>query len=191
MVFCDFWLVKHCPTWMNIRVAKEGSKFGRRMNWIIVRKLCKMQIIYLIMLLIIDEAMKVLFQGLIGTFGLTINLWMIAWREFTISLVECKQLFPKCQDKLWSFITNGIIRETMIPIHFTHNQICCLLTINNLYASWKMHHLSEPIYDSKDGIKTFGDRRSVMKIGSLGKKITMQKVKDSGSIFHGRSKIQV
>ena len=76
-----------------------------------------MQIVNPIILLIGDKTMKILFQGLIGTFDLK------AWREFTINLEEPKQVFPNFWDKLWVLIANSVIKKAMMPKHFMHNQI--------------------------------------------------------------------
>ena len=90
-----------------------------------------MRLVNPIILLVIDETMKIQFQGLIGIFVLTINLLMIARIVFTINLEEPKQVIPKFQKKLWALNINDLIKKTMMLKHFTHNQICYLLTINS------------------------------------------------------------
>ena len=56
---------------------KEWHELGRSMNSIVVHKLSKGQEVWPVILLVADEATKVLLQSLDGTLGLAINLWMV------------------------------------------------------------------------------------------------------------------
>ena len=81
--------------------------------------------------------------------NLIIILRMIVQREFTF-------IFPKVRDELQSLIIDNVIEKTIMPTHFKHNRIYCLLTIYSICAWKKMYQLNEPIHHTEDGIKIFG-----------------------------------
>ena len=102
---------------------------------------CLSTIIKPIILLIVDETLKILFQRLVGTLSLAICLRMIARRKLNRNVEMFEHVLPKLWDELWTTITNNIIWQTWclntsritrsvvswLVIDFVHGKKCAIL----------------------------------------------------------------
>ena len=99
---------------METVVEKKRSRIESGMDSIVICEFGHRQKIVPIVLLIIDEAAKKLFEDRVDALGLTIGLRMISGTEFASNLHRFEDHLENLRGELQTTIGNDIVRKTMM-----------------------------------------------------------------------------
>src|ERR1700674_2206809 len=93
--------------WMTSIIDKEGGGASGAMNFVVIGEFCCGQPIKPIVLAIVYEEAKVLFDFLIHTLGLSVGLGVICGRGVHFDSNETIKILHELVNKLWSSIADN------------------------------------------------------------------------------------
>jgi hypothetical protein len=109
---------------MESIVDIEWGLSGRRVGCIVVGKFCKREKVMPIVLLIVDEATKVLLKDLVDSFCLSISLRVEGRRQFDVHLEQLKEALPELRNKLRTSVTDYVLWHSMESENMLEEEVC-------------------------------------------------------------------